>query len=336
MNGCCESDMIEIGERAPDFVLPSRGVPTRFYGIAGGRPVALVFCGPESLDLVSRYADWAGPDAAVVAVTSGGGDGERAFPVLVDGEGAVQAMFLGEGDATARLVLLDPNLRVLGVRALEGAPPDELRGAAARHAGERAVEVSGQAPVLLIPGALDLETCARLVHVLETRGSVETGVERTREGRREGGLDPEAKRRRDHTVEDPELLRSLTAAVGRRVMPEVRKAFAFRATRFEGFKIACYDAAEGGYFRAHRDNLSPSTEHRRFALTLNLNEGYEGGHLRFPEYGAYLYRPGAGGAVVFSGSHLHEALPVTRGKRYVLLSFLFGEGDRRSGSVPVA
>ena len=335
MNGCCERDMIEIGERAPDFVLPSRGVPTRFYGIAGGRPVALVFCGPESLDLVSRYADWAGPDAAVVAVTSGGGDGERAFPVLVDGEGAVQAMFLGEGDESARLVLLDPNLRVVGVRALEGAPPDELRGAAARHADERAVEVSGQAPVLLIPGALDLETCARLVHVLETRGSVETGVERTREGRREDGLDPDAKRRRDHTVEDPELLRSLTVAVGRRVMPEVRKAFAFRATRFEGFKIACYDAAEGGHFRAHRDNLSPSTEHRRFALTLNLNEGYAGGHLRFPEYGAYLYRPGAGGAVVFSGSHLHEALPVTRGKRYVLLSFLFGEGDRRSGSVPV-
>jgi hypothetical protein len=54
----------------------------------------------------------------VVAVTSGGGDGERAFPVLVDGEGAVQAMFLGEGDESARLVLLDPNLRVLGKRVL--------------------------------------------------------------------------------------------------------------------------------------------------------------------------------------------------------------------------
>ena len=86
----------------------------------------------------------------MVAVTSGGGDGERAFPVLVDGESAVRAMFLGEDDESARLVFLDPNLRVLGVRALEGAPPDELRGAAARHAGERAVEVSGQAPVLLI------------------------------------------------------------------------------------------------------------------------------------------------------------------------------------------
>src|SRR5260370_20015457 len=113
-----ERDMIQTGERAPDFVLPSPGGPTRFYGIAGGRPVALVFCGPESLDLVARYADRAGPDAAVVAVTSGGGDGERAFPVLVDGEGAVQAMFLGEGDESARLVLLDPNLRVLGKRVL--------------------------------------------------------------------------------------------------------------------------------------------------------------------------------------------------------------------------
>src|SRR5260370_32410260 len=183
--------MIQTGEGAPDFVLPSRGVPTRFYGIAGGRPVALVFCGPESLDLVARYADWAGPDAAVVAVISGGGDGERAFPVLVDGEGAVRAMFLGEGDASARLALLDPNLRVLGVRALEGAPPDELRGAAARHAGERAVGVAGQPPVPLIPGALDLETCARLSRVLETRGRVETGVRRAREGGREGGRGPD-------------------------------------------------------------------------------------------------------------------------------------------------
>src|SRR5258705_11160833 len=116
--------MIQTGERAPDFVLPSRGVPTRFYGIAGGRPVALVFCGPESLDLVSRYAEWVGPDAAVVAVTSGGGDGKRAFPVLVDGEGAGQTMFLGDGDESARLRLVNPNLQVRGLPALEAARPE--------------------------------------------------------------------------------------------------------------------------------------------------------------------------------------------------------------------
>ena len=117
----------------------------------------------------------------------------------------------------------------------------------------------------------------------------------------------------------------LSSVVGRRVLPEVQKAFAFRATRFEGFKIACYDAATGGFFRPHRDNLTPSTAHRVFALTLNLNDGYEGGQLRFPEYGNQLYRPDAGAALVFSCAHLHEVLDVTAGRRFVLLSFLYGE-----------
>ncbi len=85
----------------------------------------------------------------------------------------------------------------------------------------------------------------------------------------------------------------------------------------------------GGFFSTHRDNLSPATAHRRFALTLNLNEGYEGGFLRFSEYGPHLYRPGTGGAIVFSASLLHEVLEVTTGERFVLLSFLYGEESAR-------
>jgi predicted 2-oxoglutarate/Fe(II)-dependent dioxygenase YbiX len=126
-------------------------------------------------------------------------------------------------------------------------------------------------------------------------------------------------------------MRHLASTIGRRVMPEVSKAFAFRATRFEGFTIACYDAATGGVFRAHRDNLSPATAHRRFALSLNLNAGYEGGYLRFPEYGPHLYRPAAGGALVFACAHLYEVTEVRQGRRFVLLSFLFGEGESRPG-----
>ena len=108
-------------------------------------------------------------------------------------------------------------------------------------------------------------------------------------------------------------------------MPELSKAFAYRASRFEGFKIACYQASDRGFFSAHRDNLSPATAHRRFALTLNLNDGYQGGQLRFPEYGPERYRPAAGAGLLFSCSHLHEVLDVTAGRRFVLLSFLFGE-----------
>jgi predicted 2-oxoglutarate/Fe(II)-dependent dioxygenase YbiX len=66
--------------------------------------------------------------------------------------------------------------------------------------------------------------------------------------------------------------------------------------------------------------------HRRFAVSINLNtEEFEGGELRFPEFGDQRYRPVTGAAIAFSCSLLHEALHVTGGRRYVLMAFLFGE-----------
>ena len=223
------------------------------------------------------------------------------------------------------VVVLDPDLRVVGF--VTGDVPDddvETLLEAAKHRGPP-TEVRGQAPVLFVPRVVDAELRDRLIELLEHQGGVETGVETSSDGGRGEVLDASYKRRRDLTVVDPDLLRELSSVVGRRVMPEIRKAFAFRATRFEGFKIACYDATTGGFFRAHRDNLSPSTSHRVFALTLNLNDTYDGGQLRFPEYGNQVYRPDAGEALVFSCANLHEVLDVTAGRRFVLLSFLYGD-----------
>jgi predicted 2-oxoglutarate/Fe(II)-dependent dioxygenase YbiX len=109
-------------------------------------------------------------------------------------------------------------------------------------------------------------------------------------------------------------------------VPAILKAFQFKATRIERYIVACYEATTGGFFRAHRDNATKGTAHRTFAVTLNLNaEDYEGGDLRFPEFGPRTYRAPTGGVVVFSCSLLHEALPVTNGKRYAFLPFLYGE-----------
>ena len=107
---------------------------------------------------------------------------------------------------------------------------------------------------------------------------------------------------------------------------EVEKAFRFRVTRIERYIVARYDAEDGGYFRPHRDNRTSGTAHRQFACSINLNaEDFEGGDLRFPEYGTRTYRPPTGGAVVFSCSLLHEATPVTRGARYAFLPFFYDE-----------
>ena len=109
----------------------------------------------------------------------------------------------------------------------------------------------------------------------------------------------------------------------------MRKAFQFSPTRIERYIVARYDGAEGGHFRAHRDNTTPGTAHRRFAVTINLNDDFDGGMLWFPEFGLRRYRPPQGGAAVFSCSLLHEATPVTRGKRYVFLPFVYNDAAAR-------
>jgi predicted 2-oxoglutarate/Fe(II)-dependent dioxygenase YbiX len=316
------------GERAPDMVLASRdGTPTRYYAHAGGRPALLVFADEACvarLDALAEGLTAIGGAALTVHVVGppalAGHD--LPFPLLQDADGRAVVAYRTGGAPTA--FLLDPNLRVRATLPLA----DGARVAAdvAELVAElvwddrRPREISIQAPLLVVPDVLGPEQCAELIAVWEQEGHSETGVESSTGGGRTEQLSAQLKRRRDHVVRDPQRSR---------VLPELSKAFAYRASRFEGFKIACYQASDRGFFRAHRDNLSPATAHRRFALTLNLNDGYQGGQLRFPEYGPELYRPAAGAALLFSCSHLHEVLDVTAGRRFVLLSFLFGEEARR-------
>jgi peroxiredoxin/predicted 2-oxoglutarate/Fe(II)-dependent dioxygenase YbiX len=195
------------------------------------------------------------------------------------------------------------------------------------------------APVLLIPNVLPPDLCRHLIDVWETQGNEDSGFMRQVNGTTAGTPDYGHKLRRDHFVRDNSLRNRIKAYVADRVIPEMHKAFNYDVTRFEDFRIACYDAARGGYFRPHRDNTTDGTAHRRFAMSLLLNDDYDGGMLRFPEYGPHLYRPPAGCAVVFSCSLLHEATDVTNGRRFVLLSFFYGEReaklreeyDRRAG-----
>ncbi len=229
-----------------------------------------------------------------------------------------------DGAETPMWVLVDPSLRVLfslpmsqteqlfqRLRALP--PPDD-------HAG-----VPLHAPVMITPRVFPPELCRRLIAYYETEGGQPSGVMRERNGKTIGVLD-DFKKRRDCTIEDEALRRETYAAIKYRLLPELMKAFRFEVTRIERYIVARYDAQDGGWFRPHRDNLTSGTAHRQFACSINLNaEEFEGGDLRFPEYGARTYRPPTGGAVVFSCSLLHEATPVTKGTRFAFLPFLYDE-----------
>jgi N-acetylglutamate synthase-like GNAT family acetyltransferase len=187
------------------------------------------------------------------------------------------------------------------------------------------------APVLLIPDVIGRALCRDLIETWRTQGHEDSGfMTLGNDGQTIGRFDYSRKIRRDHFLGRGPLHARVKDAVSRVVIPAVRRAFQFRITRYEDFRVVNYDAGRGGYFRAHVDNTTPATAHRRFAMTLNLNaEEYEGGCLRFPEYGPLLYKPPTCSAVVFSCSLLHEATGVTRGSRFALLSFFYDEAAAR-------
>jgi predicted 2-oxoglutarate/Fe(II)-dependent dioxygenase YbiX len=230
-----------------------------------------------------------------------------------------------DGTAHPYWLLLDPMLRALFAAPmaesgrffaeLAALPPCE------QHAG---VELN--APVAIVPRVFDPDLCRRLIGVYEAQGGSPSGVMRRDPAGRTIGVLDDFKRRRDVTVEDSALQREILGRLKRALFPEVKRVFQWAPTRMERYMVACYDAEEGGYFRAHRDNETSGTAHRRFAVSINLNaEEYEGGDLRFPEFGRRTYRPPTGGAVVFACSLQHEATPVTRGRRFAYLPFLYDE-----------
>jgi predicted 2-oxoglutarate/Fe(II)-dependent dioxygenase YbiX len=126
-------------------------------------------------------------------------------------------------------------------------------------------------------------------------------------------------------IEDAEMIRILQGRILRRIVPEIAKVHHFNVTRMERYMVGCYSADEGGHFSAHRDNTTAGTAHRRFAVSINLNDDFEGGEVSFPEYGPEGFKAAAGGAVVFSCSLLHAVSRVTEGRRYAFLPFLYDD-----------
>jgi peroxiredoxin len=181
------------------------------------------------------------------------------------------------------------------------------------------------APVLFVPRVFDPGFCRVLIEYYESHGGEESGYMREEEGMTVLKVDYDHKQRRDQVIRDESLRTAAKQRIHDCLVPEIHKAFQFRATRIERYIVACYDSATGGHFNPHRDNMTKGTAHRRFAVSLNLNSEFEGGNLRFPEFGPQTYKPPVGGAVVFSCSLLHEATPVTSGRRYVFLPFLYDD-----------
>jgi predicted 2-oxoglutarate/Fe(II)-dependent dioxygenase YbiX/peroxiredoxin len=249
---------------------------------------------------------------------------------LADYDGAVSRQY--GALEMPRTIVLDPMLRAIAEIAwdipqghaetvrdvLRSLPPvDESAG------------VPMIAPALMVPRVFSFELCDFLVQFYEQQGGMESGFQFDVSGKTATVSDYRLKRRSDVPVAAPEVRDLVRGQIVHRVIPEIERYFQFKATRMDRYIIACYDSEVGGHFSRHRDNVNAGAQHRRFALSINLNSNFEGGDLVFPEFGRKTYRPPEGGALLFSCGALHQVTPVTSGRRYAFLAFLYGEEDAR-------
>ena len=272
---------------------------------------------PPAASLGSLADTLAACETLLLAVTAGPSGSSDDYPsCLLDRLDELARAFASTGPLA---IIVDAAGRVANVL-----PQPTANDVAARvtqlYAATRPAVVRAKAPVLLLERVVEPDLCRTLIDYWQRNDKISNRV-----GGIQGNVvNGDVKRRHDVQLDDPRLFVQLRDCLVRRVVPAILQAFHIGIMVVEAPIIGCYDAASGGRFGRHRDNTSRHTAHRQFALSLNLNpdDEYDGGELRFPEFGRELYRPVPGSALVFSTSLLHEVVPVTRGRRFGVFTFL--------------
>jgi predicted 2-oxoglutarate/Fe(II)-dependent dioxygenase YbiX len=330
---------LSIGDRAPDIL--GATASGRFYSLDGqaGRPALIVALGALDAQAAGRLFVRLGalqPALAAAGVdlvplspmlqpfTERFSTDPSAHDLLVYASGGSGLESFGLGGRAGGL-LIDR-----GARIVDLAPLTEqtdilawLSASAHRIASPAPQARIANAPALILPNIATPELCRALIDHFEASPHAAGVMAAFSDGGAYAKLDESKKKRRDTelTAQSP-LYAQVVNLLVTRVVPEIKRAFQADIDNADRILIARYDDT-GGYFKRHRDNAAPHTAFREWAISLNLNtHEYEGGELLFPEYDDARYNPPAGGAIVFSAALLHEAAPVTKGSRYVLLSFL--------------
>jgi peroxiredoxin/predicted 2-oxoglutarate/Fe(II)-dependent dioxygenase YbiX len=250
---------------------------------------------------------------------------ERFVVAMDDGFALCDAFGLRAGAALRRETIMIDERVILRARV---AVDDARRHVAAVRAALDADFPTPRelhAPILILPGVLSPTECAQLIAAWHADHGERSGYMTTdASGRPLGVIDSARKRRKDcYLAPQTALYDHVADVLRRRVSSQIRRFFQFDVLAAERLLVACYDAEDGGHFRKHRDFYGPGS-HREFGLTINLNDGFGGGALDFPEFAGARYTPNPGDALVYSGALVHRVEPVTTGVRFCLLSFLYG------------
>ena len=332
---------LDVGEPAPWFAVPQLSGSGRVVldELAGQDTIVLLvenLADREAQDLLSDLAQRLESHSSKIVTIVVCARGDSAAEGLVqhtnwhyamDGEHRIASLYgLPPQGFGVTAFVLSAALQVLAIAS--GREKILARIVPLIEARQRLPPKDLDAPVLIVPNVFDRDFCAQLIAAYDEEGGRELGaIEQA--GKLVERFDPTFRKRSDWFVSDDQMVQRCRDLLVRRLLPLINRAFQFRTTRIERYLVGCYEASAGGIFRPHRDNTAPLVAHRRFAVTINLNDAYSGGELSFPEFGPRRYSADIGSAVVFSCSLLHEVKPLLDGTRYAFLTFLYDEEAQR-------
>lgn len=329
---------LESGAFLPLFELPDHDGNLRKIHFYGGHPIYLFFLPPDEEKLAHFFNVLKSQQqvihdqrvykifilsAAPRELSEWRSIHDVADPLWGDIDGMVaRRCGLAPGEMAA--FLTNENLQVLHAAAMDN-PEKHLPGLveeASRLLARPAPQLARRhAPVLVVENAISPQLITETFEYWENGRKYEGKVGAVGSVT----LRKDAKVRTDCFIHDRALLEKLDRHFIRTLFPEIEKVYNTFVTHREDYKLGCYPANGGGFFKMHRDNYERRLGYRRQALVLLLNDDFEGGHLTFPEYGLDYYRPATGSAVVFPCSLTHQVTKITSGNRYVLVSFFYDE-----------
>lgn len=330
-DGIASSRRLGVGDFFPDAVFESPAGAVHTASLAGLR-IAILFFSRERPDACAdASAALVGTVSRHIPVMLAGFPGGEAPPVLAGAgdfhtlESPIpESLFLDDERSSPKLFVLERDGKISWAGSVSD--EDGCRAAIDSITGDD--DLAGPepfAPVLIVRNALPPALCRTLIRTYDESGNKVEG----RVGLSNPRYDP-TRKKVSHVNQDARMGRAIDSSLVYSLLPMIERCFDFRATRRVAYKVSLYDSRDQGFFYPHRDNSDPGTDYRRYALSLALNDDWGGEGLSFPEFGSRRYRLDAGSAIVFPVSLLHQVHPVTAGKRYVLLSFLYAEEEARS------
>lgn len=322
--------ILQVGDFIPDFDFSNAG-QTVHSAAFGGQQWLLVMLRSSGImrkypelqglvcgELADRLQPW------VVALSAGdlpdgGIEGVRLFHA--NDATRLQHLFLHphEETETVSIFTIDHAQKITG--RLDCHPqtaPDGIERLVKEQKTRNSEPVANVIPVLKVPAALPEDFCNSIVqHYRESEEKIQG-----RAGLSTPTLDESVKRRM-HVNADARLAKAIDRILVFSLLPAIERAFDYRVTYRVSYKIGSYSASQKGFFAAHRDNSDAGTTFRKFALSICLNDDWEGGGISFPEYSPAPLRLDTGDALVFPASLMHKVEPIQQGERFVLLSFMY-------------